>query len=561
MSGQMNAAEPDLPRGADLLARSLEANGVSRVFTLSGNHIMPIFDALLATNIEIIHVRHEAAAVHMADAWGRLTGEPGVALVTGGQGHSNAVAALYTALASESPLVLLSGHAGLDELGRGAFQEMPQADLARPVTKASWTASSAVTLCRDVTDALRLAKTGRPGPVHVSLPVDLLNQRVSPASAMSAAAESVHPEAQGDPRTLSRVLAELHRAKRPLVVCGPAICTPRGRAAMREAASALGVPVVGMESPRGIQDPSLGALAEVLGQADLLVLVGKPLDFTLRFGVSPALAGDCKLIVLDPDLSQVARAARGQADRFLFGEQVGSASAALTSLSAAAESEARRDSSWAAFVEDALAYRMPDWASARAREPGRLHPVELCRAVQGFMDEHPDATLVCDGGEIGQWPQALVRTERRLINGVAGTIGVSLPFAMAAKSHRPEHPVVAVMGDGTFGFHMAELDTALRHGLPVIVVIGNDARWNAEYQIQLRSYGPERAKHCDLLPARYDQVAEALGGFGALVCSEEDLAHALRRAYASGKPAVINVMIESVPAPVVRRPSPHQGKA
>jgi acetolactate synthase-1/2/3 large subunit len=198
---------------------------------------------------------------------------------------------------------------------------------------------------------------------------------------------------------------------------------------------------------------------------------------------------------------------------------------------------------------------MPDWASARAREPGRLHPVELCRAVQGFIDAHPEATLVCDGGEIGQWPQALVNTERRLINGVAGTIGVSLPFALAAKSCRPDHPVLAVMGDGTFGFHMAELDTALRHNLPVIVVIGNDARWNAEYQIQLRSYGAERAKHCDLLPARYDQVAEALGGFGALVRSEKELVDALGDAHESGKPAVINVMIESVPAPVVRRPS------
>jgi acetolactate synthase-1/2/3 large subunit len=311
-----------------------------------------------------------------------------------------------------------------------------------------------------------------------------------------------------------------------------------------------------MESPRGIQDPSLGALGEVLAAVDLLVLVGKPIDFTLRFGAPPAFSPTCGVIVLDPDLSQVSRAARTQGERFFFGELIASASSALKGLCDGATDRATGDpSNWAAFVADALAYRMAEWSSARATEPSRLHPVELCRAVQDFIERRPETTLVCDGGEIGQWPQALVRTDRRLINGVAGTIGVSLPFALAAKAHRPDHPVLAVMGDGTFGFHMAELDTALRHDLPVIVVIGNDARWNAEYQIQLRSYGPERAKHCDLLPTRYDQLAQALGGFGALVQSEHELADALREAHASRRPAVINVMMESVPAPVVRRPS------
>src|ERR1700733_14394585 len=166
-------------RGADIVARTLQDLGVTRIFTLSGNHIMPVFDALLSTDIRLIHARHEAACVHMADAWGRLTGEPGIALVTGGQGHSNAVAALYNALASESPLVLLSGHAPLSELGRGAFQEMAQDDLARPVTKMSWTATAGETLASDIAKAMELATTGRSGPVHVSLPVDLLEQTIA----------------------------------------------------------------------------------------------------------------------------------------------------------------------------------------------------------------------------------------------------------------------------------------------------------------------------------------------------------------------------------------------
>src|SRR5258708_4670084 len=159
-------------RGADIVARSLERLGCRHVFTLSGNHIMSVFDAALETKLDFVHVRHEAAAVHMADGWGRLTGEPGVAMVTGGPGHANAIGALYTARGAESPMVLLSGHAATWELGRGGFQEIRQADLAAPVTKASFTATSATTLGRDIGAALRLATTDRPGPVPLRLPSD-----------------------------------------------------------------------------------------------------------------------------------------------------------------------------------------------------------------------------------------------------------------------------------------------------------------------------------------------------------------------------------------------------
>jgi acetolactate synthase I/II/III large subunit len=169
-------------RGADIVARSLERLGCRRIFTLSGNHIMSLFDATLETKIKLVHVRHEAAAVHMADGWGRLTGEPGVAMVTGGPGHANAIGALFAALASESPMVLLSGHAATRELGRGGFQELRQAQIAEPVTKASWTAKSTSGLAEDIGNAMRIARQGRPGPVHVSLPSDLLDEIVDVGS-------------------------------------------------------------------------------------------------------------------------------------------------------------------------------------------------------------------------------------------------------------------------------------------------------------------------------------------------------------------------------------------
>jgi acetolactate synthase-1/2/3 large subunit len=486
--------------------------------------------------------------VHMADAWGRLTGEPGIALVTGGQGHSNAVAALYTALASESPLVLLSGHAPLSELGRGAFQEMAQADLARPVTKASWTAQDASTLGSDIAKAFELANAGRSGPIHVSLPVDLLEQAIPDEQISRIARADIQPRLL-TPEAVDRLLSHLGAATKPLLICGPAMCTERGRATMREAADALDVAVVGMESPRGVNDPGLGAFAKILTEADLVVLIGKPLDFTLRFG--EALSSSCKWVVIDPDPAMIARAEKALSGRLLLSE-VADAQAVIKTL-ADRKPTTSEPSAWRVRVRETLGYEPPHWKSVRATASDRIHPVEMCRAIANFVQKHQGATFVSDGGEIGQWAQALVRTDRRIINGIAGTIGVSLPFAIAAKLAHPDHPVVAVMGDGTFGFHMAEFDTAVRYDLPIIAVVGNDARWNAEYQIQVRQYGAERAKNVDLLPSRYDQVVEALGGFGALVTTIDDLPDALDRAYLSRKPACINVMIESVAAPVIRR--------
>src|SRR6185503_3701831 len=160
--------------GARVLVDTLRAAGIRRIFTLSGNHVMPVFDAALDAGVELIHVRHEAAAVHMADSWARLTGEPGIALVTGGPGHANAVGALYTAAMAESPVVLLSGHAPLSELGKGSFQEMEQAEIAAPLAKAAWTSRSAEGVAYDVRRALRIAASGRPGPVALSLPTDCL---------------------------------------------------------------------------------------------------------------------------------------------------------------------------------------------------------------------------------------------------------------------------------------------------------------------------------------------------------------------------------------------------
>jgi acetolactate synthase-1/2/3 large subunit len=477
-------------RGADAIARTLAAAGVKDVFALSGNHVMPLFDAALDAGLNIVHVRHEAAAVHMADAHGRLTGRPGVALVTGGPGHANALGALYTAFAAESPLLLISGHAALGELGKGAFQEMAQAALAKPLAKSSWTANSA-------DHALRALYAAHSGPVSLSVPQDVLEGMLEwePKSLEL-------PEGTPGP-----VPEELHRASRPLIIAGPGALHGAGRRKLGRFEEDSGIPVIAMESPRGVNDPALGKLAEVLAKADVALLMRKPSDFTLRFG--KAFAPQCRVLRFDGELSFATT----------------------------------KKSGWLQEVRAALAYRPPQWQAIE----DSLHPVAVCRAVQAYFDEQ--TILVCDGGEFGQWAQACLTAPRRIINGPAGSIGSALPFAAAAKRAHPEARVVAMMGDGTLGFHLSELDTAVRYGLNYIAIVGNDACWNAEYQIAVKSYGEARAKNLDLLPTRYGAVATALGAHGEDVASFAELRPALERAAKSGKPALVNVMIERQPAP------------
>ena len=540
----------DQLRGADIVARTLDRAGMHQIFTLSGNHIMEIFDATIGTDINLTHVRQEGAAVLMAGAWGQLTGNVGIAMVTGGPGHTNAVAALCTPQASEMPMVLLSGHAPTSELGRGSFQELPQAEMAATVTKAAWMAESAHTVGHELALAIQIAASGRPGPVHLSLPSDVLEEMVDDAPDIWPEVGDFSPNTQPlSDVAADAAIAAMEAAERPIILVGPHLCTAPGRAAQRALEAKLGVPVVGMESPRGLNDPCLGAFAEELQKADLLVLLGKPLDFTLKFGDAPAVDADCQFVVIDPDIELIERASLSKGARLIHNAIADSMPAART-LTERGRSVGNAE--WCTAVHAAIEHRPDAWKEITGEE-GALHALDFCRGVQSFLASHPSHVLIMDGGEIGQWSQANLDNERRITNGVAGSIGAATPFALAARVAEQNDPVLTIMGDGTFGFHMAEFDTAVRNDIPFVAVVGNDACWNAEHQIQIRDYGENRAHACELLPARYDQVVEAMGGYGEHVTRAEDVAGAIERAYASGKPACVNVMIQSVAAPIVRR--------
>jgi acetolactate synthase I/II/III large subunit len=526
-------------RGADQLVATLAERGVRQLFSLSGNQILPVYDATIGRDLRIIHTRHEAAAVHMADAWGRLGEEPGVALVTAGPGHLNALSALYGALMAESPVVLLSGHAPAAQAGRGAFQEMDQAAAAAPVTKASWVAKDASRLGEDIALALEVARSGRPGPVHVSLPGDLLDAKVSEsAGAVIDGARGSMAVADADVRRLRELL---EAARHPLILVGPAMARPARRAAVERLAGPTGIPVLPMESPRGVNDPWLHMATNRLGEADLVLLLGKRLDFAVRFGGAPSFDPACRFVQVDWDAGALDRSGRVTlglvTDPALLAVRLAADTAPL----------AGRWRDWGALVAAARVAVPDEWEALRRGSSAPMHPLRVCAGIQPLLDG--GAILVADGGEFGQWVQAGCEAGTRMINGLSGSIGSAIPLAVAAKLRHPEPTVIAALGDGTFGFHAFELDTALRAGLPVVAVVGNDARWNAEHQLQIQHYGAGRTVGCELRATRYDLMTAALGGHGEYVERPEELAPALERAIASRLPACVNVMIDGVAAP------------
>ncbi len=535
-------------RGANLVVQTLVEAGVTTVFTVSGNQVMPIFDACYDTNIRLVHVRHEASAVYMADAWSQLTGEIGVALVPAATGFINALGPLYSAKRAESPVLLLSGDSpvALDQLG--AFQEMDQVSASASLTKYSSRPMTVGEIGFDIARAIKKAQAGRPGPVHIALPHDLLNAATD-SSLIPASSDFVPAKRGLSSNAAAEVIKLLAGSLRPLILTGPQLSPSRNKYLHQQVAEVLNVPFITMENPRGLSDPYLGAISNVMPKADLVIFLGKEVDFTSNFAKQSAFDINCRFVVIDPEQGSVEQAQRNLGDRLVLTYQADSKEALLELLRLGADDPERTD--WCQEVAAAVSYRnVPDAVAG-------ISPYQLCTSVQQVLDAAKDPILIVDGGEFGQWGQAYLDANSRLINGISGAIGGGLCFAIAAQLARPEATVIALMGDGTAGFHFSEFDTAVRNNANIIAIIGNDSCWNAELLIQTRDYGKERLIGCELNPeARYDLAASGFGCHGEFVEVVEQLEGALERSIKSKHPACINVVLNGQPAPVFSQKKP-----
>ena len=530
-------------RNADLIIEFLVANGIDRIFSLSGNQIMPIYDACIGRPIQIIHVRHESAAVFMAEAYAQITGQVGVALVTAGPGFTNSLGAVFSAKMSETPILLLSGDSQVSQDGTGAFQELDQVTMSRPVTKRSIRCTKPENLLDSLQTALSTALEERRGPAHLALPQDIstANWRGVTDVDLRYVGEIDPGLSDNDVQTITDQLVE---ASHPLILTGPAGADSRSGTANHRLKMAFGLPVIAAESPRGLKDPALGEFAGLLERADLVVCLTKRVDYVLGFGHLKETRGQ-KWIVIDPD-REVLELAQHNLGKQLIGSYQAALEPARTQLADSLAKRQRCSSVWTQEVSRALAARatLENGADAMTSDA-------VCRVIQRIVGQFATAIFIADGGEFGQWAQATITAPRRLINGLSGAIGGCLCYGLATKLARPEATCFVLMGDGTAGFHFMEFETAVRENIPFVCVIGNDGKWNAEHQIQLRDYGPDRLIGCDIGRYRYDAMVAAIGGHGEHVTILSELEPALYRAIESGLPACVNVEIEGIPAPVL----------
>ncbi len=531
--------------GGRLVARMLRKEGVSTVFTLSGLHVAPIYAGCVDEGVRIVDTRHEQAAAHAADAWARLTRGVGVAIVTAGPGVTDAVTGVANAWAAASPLVLLGGAAPTFNQGRGSLQELPQVPLFQSITKWADRVPSPELVPSFLAMAFRVARAGRPGPVFLELPWDVLSNGADEALAEAQTLYRTDARLPGDPAKLDAARALLAAAERPVLVGGSSIWWDDAVAALHALATRTGIPVYLNGMGRGCLPPDHPSAfhltrKEALGQADVVLVVGTPLDFRMGYGAEPTFAPGAKVIQVDVDAAEIGR------NRPI---EVGIVADARSVLAALAETLRLSPSAagWRTFLRDKEAARAAKQRAFEESDQTPIHHFRLAKAIDTVASRAGDVTFVGDGGNVVAVAAKVLRVPRPgrwLDPGPLGTLGVGAPFAIAAKLLAPERPVCVVQGDGSFGLNGMDYDTALRFGLPMVVVVGNDAAWGQILVPQRAMHGEEHAVATRLAPTRYDRVVEALGGKGEHVEDPRDLVPALERAFASGTVYCVDVKID-----------------
>jgi acetolactate synthase-1/2/3 large subunit len=537
--------------GASLLAEQLHLSGVEKIFTLNGGHIAPIYDAILDGGPAIVDVRHEDAAVHMAHAYARMTRAPGVACLTAGPGVTNGVTAIASAWAAASPVVVIGGKVPIPQLDLGALQDIDQISLMDPVTRSARTVFEANRIPEYVAEAMRLSTVAPHSPTFVEIPTDVLRARVPTDQARyySDVAPSLPAP---DSAALEAAASALREAQRPLIVAGSGVLWSGAEDEVRRLAEKLRMPVLTTSLARGLLPPRhalnlYAARSHLLRSADLVLVLGTRFNFVLNYGRPPRIPNETTVIHVDASPDEVNRNRR--ADIAI----VADARVTVEQLLALMEPVAENERPWleeASSIHDrARETRIP------AESSGAVHPMRLCHEV---VSASPANTrFVVDGGDILSFARLALHPNgplRYLDSGPYGCLGVGVPFANAMRLAEPDDPVVCITGDGALGLNVMELDTSVRHGIPIVVVVANNAAWGIERNAQIADFGPERVIATELRDARFDQLAQALGCKGRRVTSAAEIPLALEEALKSGEPSLIDVVTDvDVRSPDLRR--------
>ena len=522
------------------MAKRLRAHGVSKLFTLSGGHLFSIYDGCREEGIDIVDTRHEQAAVFAAEGWAKATRMPGVCALTAGPGVTNGMSGLASALQNGSPLMALGGRAPAGRWGQGSLQEIDHVPFVAPVTKLARTADATGDIPALVDEALRASLEPPSGPTFVDFPLDyvFMESDVDPDAPASLPDPAGLPAADTD--AVERAAELLRGARRPVVMAGTGLYWAHGENALRELCEELQIPVFLNGLARGCipaDHPLFFSRARGAGLkgADVALVVGTPLDFRLGFGAS--FGEDTQIVVIGSALPA------HDPPRALAGELWGGVAGTLEALREGAAGAAP-DAGWVDELRGVENEKRAAEQDDRADDRAPLHPMRVYHELNQVLDR--DAIVVGDGGDFVSFAGRMIETYEPgcwMDPGPYGCLGAGPGFALAAKLARPERQVCLLLGDGAFGFAGMEFDTLVRHGVPVVGVMGNNGIWALEKHPMEFLYGYSVA--ADLQPGcRYDEIVRALGGHGELVERPGDLRPALERAFGSGRPALVNVLTD-----------------
>ncbi|MBW2368741.1 MAG: thiamine pyrophosphate-binding protein [Deltaproteobacteria bacterium] len=547
-------AKPNMMNGGHLAAKYMkEAEQVEMVFTLSGGHIETVMDGCNEYGINLIDVRHEQSAAMMAHAWTIYKNKPGVCLVTAGPGFTNALTGIANAHLDNAPLVVLSGRHPLRLDLTGALQEMNQIDMVKPITKWCATCYETKRIPEYLSIAFREATQGRPGPVFLELPQDVLLVEVAEDTASFPVRRSHKTATYPDTTELEAAVKLINEAQKPLLIGGSGVigCAD----ALGSFVEKTGVPFALLNNGRGtlpddhglsINDGGFTGVMTGMPQTDLIIAVGIRFNWALQSG---HLFPDAKLVRIDIDPSEIDR------NRASDAGLVGDSAKVLEQLLPRVEK--RDHAEWIGKLRNAYKAFLTTELEKRATPSDPIHPARLTDRIMAVFGT--DAYYVADGGDTSYWGLAGFMSEHPggvqvPAGSLLGCIGTGIPFALSAKLAHPDKPVIVLNGDGSFGFNGMEFDTAVRHNIPIVCVVNNDCSWGMIKHSQKWSIGEERLTCSELGMRHYEKMVEGLGGHGELVTKDEEIIPAIKRAVASGKPSCINVVTDNTvtsPATVI----------
>ena len=533
--------------GGRVVARALKAENVAYIFTLCGGHVMPIYDGCVDEGIRVIDVRHEQTAAHAADGWARVTGQPGVAVVTAGPGVTDAVTGVASAHRANVPMILIGGQGPRPFADMGSLQDMNHVELMRPITKWSVSVPEGRRLAEYVAMAFRIATSGLPGPVFLEMPIDQLFQTYDESRILFPTKYRTEAGIAGDPRYVERAFELLRSAQRPVILVGSQLRWSKRREAYPRFVETFGIPVYVNGLGRGSLPPEhpyffSQTRKDALRQADVVLIFGTPLDFRLGYGRETHFNPAAKVIQVDLDGAEIGR------NRPIEVGIVGDTGLVMEQLTELAEAEGYDKSLIKPWLDEIRKRETEKWDRMRPELESDAVPINPLRACKEIADAvGRNVIAIGDGGDFVATAASILRIYEQghwLDPGPLGTLGVGPGYAMAAKLAKPNHPVVIIYGDGSFGLNAMEFDTAVRHNLPFVCVINNDCAWGMIKHGQEICYGNDRVCGSELGTVHYEKMAEALGGYGEFVEKDEDIVPAVKRALESGKPACINVITD-----------------